>query len=149
VPIDFSETSVQALPYAAALAQRFGAEIVLVHIIEPFSLPGDSGYLPSTLRTENKNAAQDRLLRLSREVFPRDLPTRNFVRQGQPFQEITATAASVVADMIILTTHGYTGLTHVLLGSTAELVVRHADCPVLVVRDLKSGGKRNTRTRNT
>lgn len=149
VPIDFSETSVQALPYAAALAHKFGAEIVLVHIIEAFPVPAEMGSVPLKLRTEDKNAAQERLLQLSREVLPRDLATRTFVKHGQPFREITAMAASLGADMIALTTHGYTGLTHVLLGSTAELVVRYADCPVLVVRELKGSGKRKRRSRNS
>lgn len=135
VPIDFSETSVQALPYAATLAEQFAAEVILLHVIEPFPLPADSGYIPSKLLGEDENGAQSHLLRLSREVFPDDLPARCLVRTGQPFEKIAHTASSLGADIIVLTTHGYTGLTHVLLGSTAEYVVRHADCPVLVVRE--------------
>ena len=59
------------------------------------------------------------------------------VRDGKPFEEICHTAKTVGADMIVLTTHGYTGLKHVWLGSTVERVVRHAPCPVLVVRELE------------
>ena len=59
------------------------------------------------------------------------------VRDGKPFEEICRSAKTVGADMIVLTTHGYTGLKHVWLGSTAERVVRHAPCPVLVVRELE------------
>ena len=135
VPIDFSETSAQALPYAAALAERFGAEITLLHVIEPLPLPADSGYVPASTQSADQDTAQTHLLTLSREAFDGDIPARTLVRRGQPFQEITDRASSLGADMIVLTTHGYTGLTHVLLGSTAERVVRHADCPVLVVRE--------------
>jgi len=60
------------------------------------------------------------------------------VREGRPYEEICAAAKALAADLIVLTTHGYTGLRHVWLGSTAERVVRHALCPVLVVRDLKA-----------
>ena len=76
--------------------------------------------------------AEDYLKRLRQEVLDEDLRVRTTVRNGVPFQEITRAATSLGADMIILTTHGYTGLKHVVLGSTAERVVRHADCPVLV-----------------
>ena len=57
------------------------------------------------------------------------------LRFGRPYLEITEAAGEVGADLIVLTTHGYTGLKHVVLGSTAERVVRHAPCPVLVVRE--------------
>ncbi len=134
VPIDFSETSILALPYAAALAEWFGAEIILLHVIEPLPLPADSGYVPADLQIADEDIAKNHLLRLCHEVFKNTVPARAIVRTGQPFDEITLTAASLGAEMIVLTTHGHTGLTHVLLGSTAERVVRHADCPVLVVR---------------
>jgi nucleotide-binding universal stress UspA family protein len=142
VPIDFSQTSVQALPYTNALAARFNAEIILVHVFEPIPLPADSAYLPPQMRHEVRNLLQQDLGTLSREVFGENIRTRTIVRTGLPFQQITAAAKSLDADMIILTTHGYSGLKHVLLGSTAERVVRHADCPVLVVREL-SGQERS------
>jgi nucleotide-binding universal stress UspA family protein len=135
VPIDFSQTSAQALPYAASLAERFGAEVILLHVIEPLPLPVDSGYVPPGPQSPDRKVAQDHLLRLRQEVFAADAPARTLVRIGAPFQEIADAAKSLGADLIVLTTHGYTGLTHVLLGSTAERVVRYADCPVLVVRE--------------
>ncbi len=134
VPIDFSEISTRALPYAAVLAERFDAEIILLHIIEPLPLPADSAYLPADYQSEDQNTAKNNLNGLSSNAFRSNLSVRTLVRNGQPFDEITRTAASLGADMVILTTHGYTGLMHVLLGSTAERVVRYADCPVLVVR---------------
>jgi len=144
VPIDFSETSVQALPYAAALAERFEAEIILLHVLEPLPVPPDSGYLPqaTSLGEASRQAVEDQLARLAREVFSDTLSARTLVRTGAPFRAITRTAQSLGADLIVLTTHGYTGLMHVLLGSTAERVVRHADCPVLIVRELDQGTER-------
>jgi nucleotide-binding universal stress UspA family protein len=64
------------------------------------------------------------------------LTTSAVVREGKPFEEICHAARTVGADLIVLSTHGYTGLKHVWLGSTAERVVRHAHCPVLAVREL-------------
>jgi nucleotide-binding universal stress UspA family protein len=146
VPIDFSQTSAQALPYAAALAETFTAEIILLHVIEPMSIPVDSGYMPPQIQPEDKNVAQQHLLDLSREVFEDNVRVRVLVRKGLPFRETTEAAKSLDADMIVLTTHGYTGLAHVLLGSTAERVVRHADCAVLVVRELQGYSRSRRRS---
>jgi nucleotide-binding universal stress UspA family protein len=150
VPIDLSEFSLQALPYAVAFAQKFGAEVILLHVIEPEFPPPEVGRvrLEAPGRDE-ENVAEDYLKRLRQEVLDEDLRVRTTVRNGVPFQEITRAATSLGADLIVLTTHGHTGLKHVFLGSTAERVVRHADCPVLVVREkLRIGrGKRAARRR--
>jgi universal stress protein A len=63
------------------------------------------------------------------------------VREGTPFEEICRVSKTIRADLVVLTTHGYMGLKHVWLGSTAERVVRHAHCPVLVVRERKARSK--------
>jgi nucleotide-binding universal stress UspA family protein len=68
-------------------------------------------------------------------LLPAKMVERVLVRYGTPFAEITDAARTLKADLIILTTHGYTGLKHVFMGSTAERVVRHAPCPVLTVRE--------------
>jgi nucleotide-binding universal stress UspA family protein len=150
VPIDFSQTSAQALPYAVALAERFGAEIILLHVIPPVPLP-----LPFYVRRLLQKSAgrlaelsmDVQLSRLCEEAFDKEMPSRTLVRTGAPYDEISKAASSQGADLIILTTHGYTGLKHASLGSTAERVVRHATCPVLVVRDKAhvGGGKPSTR----
>jgi nucleotide-binding universal stress UspA family protein len=93
------------------------------------------------------NAAQKHLLNLCQAVSGGDVPVQTLVRTGTPFREITETARSLGADMIVLTTHGYTGLMHGLLGSTAERIVRYADCPVLVVREPRPGGGKRTSSR--
>ena len=64
-----------------------------------------------------------------------DIPRMTVVREGEPYAEIVAAARDLTVDLIVLSTHGRTGIAHVVFGSTAEKVVRHAGCPVLVIRD--------------
>jgi nucleotide-binding universal stress UspA family protein len=144
VPIDFSAHSEQALKYAAALAGQSGGKITLLNVIEPIATP-DFAYYP--LMMENDKLIAETSKQLARvpakqHIDPK-LIEKVLVRNGVPFHEITTAADSLKADMIVIATHGYTGLKHVLLGSTTERVVRHARCPVLVVRS-KPGGNGRT-----
>jgi nucleotide-binding universal stress UspA family protein len=135
VPIDFSPPSAQALKYAAALATQFGAKITLLNVVPPIATP-DFAYYPLMMENGKVNAQVKRKLEgvpVSQGVDS-NLMEKCVVRNGVPFHEITAAAESLKADLIVISTHGYTGLKHVFLGSTAERVVRHAPCPVLVVR---------------
>lgn len=137
VPIDFSATSAHALPYAAALAEQFAAEVVLLHVIEPVVIPAELRSMSVGIEgvvESPEEVMREELTRLGQEMFDETVSVRAIVRTGVPFQEITKAARSLGADMIVLTTYGHTGLKHMLLGSTAERVVRHADCQVLVVR---------------
>ena len=136
VPIDFSETSEKALRYALRMAEQFGSKITLLNVVQPIATP-DFAYHPLMLETDKaKESAKARLETLCRKlVVPSRLIEKTVVRYGTPFAEITAAAKSLKVDLIILTTHGYTGLKHVFMGSTAERVVRHAPCPVLTVRE--------------
>jgi universal stress protein A len=135
VPLDFSETSKKALVYAVRMAEQFGATLTLLNVVEPIATP-DFAYHPLMLETDRiKEAARTRLAALARKLnLPDKLIERTVVRYGSPFAEITGAARSLKVDLIIMTTHGHTGLKHVFLGSTAERVVRHAPCPVLTVR---------------
>lgn len=136
VPIDFSDTAKKALRYAERLAQQFGAKITLLHVIEPVAAL-DVAYHPLMLETaEVKESARKRVDGLARQMrLSPKLLERTLVRYGSPFAEITEAARTLKVDLIVVSTHGYTGLKHVLLGSTAERVVRHAPCPVLTVRE--------------
>ena len=130
VPIDFSPTSTQALKYAASFAGQFGAKVTLLNVVQPIATP-DFAYYPLMMENEKVLAAAKKQLQripVLQNVAP-DLIDNTLVRNGVPFQEITAAADSLKADLIVISTHGYTGLKHVLLGSTAERVVRHARCP--------------------
>ena len=136
VPIDFCETSRKALVYAVKMAEQFGSKVVLLNVVEPVAT-ADFAYPPVMLDPDYaKNAARKRLETLRRDGrVPAKILGRMLVRYGTPYTEITDAARSLKADLIILTTLGYTGLKRVFMGSTAERVVRHAPCPVLTVRE--------------
>ncbi len=137
VPVDFSACSDKAVEYARAFAEQFGAELMLLHVVEPVVYP--ETYAPTTdggdeLNRHLLSSAENRLTRQSESLRGSGLNVRTLARVGRPFVEISELAREAGVDLIILGTHGYTGLKHVLLGSTAERVVRHAPCPVLTVR---------------
>ncbi len=135
VPTDFSPASMKAIDFAAALAAGNGGRVVLLHVIEPVVVsPEFSAY--AVLNDPDKLAAVARVqLQKIAPAHGLDSGTleRTIVRFGTPFHEITRAAELMHADLVVIATHGYTGLKHVMLGSTAERVVRHARCPVLVV----------------
>ena len=136
VPIDFSDASLKALRYAVPFAEQFGATLSLVHVVEPIPFAGD---LPSAaVMPSNEELAEDarkRLFSLANEEIEELVPVNAQVRTGKAFAEILKAAKLLETDLIIIATHGYTGLKHLLLGSTAEKIVRSAPCPVLVVRE--------------
>lgn len=132
VPLDFSGKSRQALRYAAPIAQKFGGRIVLLHMIVP-AAAGSSAALVPDLKVE-KERAMKRLAITAANHVPTEVRGPNLVRAGSPYVGILAAAEELDVDMIVLTTHGRTGLKRLLLGSTAEQVMRHAKCPVLSVR---------------
>lgn len=138
VPIDFSDTSQKALKYAVPFAVQFGAKLTLLHVMEPVATP-DFAYFPLELESDKViKALKAKLESVRRKLGPgRELVERILVRQGSAFHEITEAARGLKCDLIVITTHGRTGLKHALLGSTAERVVRHAPCPVLVVRQVE------------
>ena len=137
VPIDFSPQSEKALAYAVAFARQFGAKLTVLNVVEPVATPDFAKSFP--LAMENDKAMAESKRHLERVV--RDLEIepalmeKILVRYGRSFHEIADAARMLKANLIIISTHGYTGLKHALLGSTTERVVRHAPCPVLVVRE--------------
>ena len=136
VPIDFSSYAEQALDYAIALAKQLQARVTLLHVIQPPLMAGaDMGVWPSPTFLEELEAAvtSDMEGYLAR-VTAAGLEGEIVVVHGVPFQEILHAAKERQVDLIIMGTHGRTGLTHVLLGSVAEKVVRLAPCPVLIAR---------------
>ena len=141
VPIDFSPYAEQALAYAIALAQKLHARVTLLHVIQPPLVAGaDIGAWPSPTFLQDLEAAITSDLEgyLAR-VTAAGLAGEMAVVHGVPFQEILDTAKKRQVDLIIMGTHGRTGLSHVLLGSVAERVVRLAPCPVLIARQPTSG----------
>jgi glycine betaine transporter len=138
VPIDFSAESQKALQYASKLASQFGATLKLIHVVEPTPFIND---LPNVVLTrsdqEVAKESRIRLQALAKDEIDELIPVQTGVRIGKPYHEIVSFAKVTDADLIVISTHGYTGLKHALLGSTAERVVRYATCPVLVVRDAR------------
>ncbi len=128
VPLDFSGKSRQALRYAVPIAQKFSAKIHLVHILPP---PGKAE-LPDLARI--KFTALKRLGEMAAELLPPRLRAGNAVLVGKPAEQILQLAEKNNIDLIVLTTKGRSGLARVIVGSTAESIMRHASCPVLSVR---------------
>lgn len=138
VPTDFSKHSQNALKYAAAFAEKFGAEIHLLHVVQDLALfiPEAVSVAPPVVPpVEQLTAAvREALERFIRENNLQGLTVHQEVREGTPFYEIIQAAREKDVDLIIMGTHGHSGLAHVLLGSVTEKVVRKAPCPVLTVR---------------
>lgn len=137
VAVDFSDESRSALGCAAELAAKFDASLTLVHVVEPHFTALDADLPP--LPGEGSDAAEFAEAKLELGGWAEQMlgPCRvveTVVRGGLAFFEITEAAKALGADLIVLGTHGYTGLKRALLGSTAEKVMRHAPCPVLVAR---------------
>jgi universal stress protein A len=135
VPIDFSECSKQALACAVPFAEQFGAKLELLHVVAPyygFDPNGFGGYQGSEASVNE--SAMKTLTALAQSTLPSKIECHVQARCGRVITEIVAAARELSADLIIISTHGYTGIKHVAFGSTAEGVVRHAPCPVLTVR---------------
>jgi len=133
VPTDFSDCSERARSYACELAKRFGSELHLLHVVPPVSLPGYVGPVPDELLHPEEGARQE-LERWNDPAFEHAKRVVRSVTTGTPFVEIVRHARDQDVDLIVIGTHGRSGLTHMLLGSVTEKVVRKAPCPVLTVR---------------
>jgi nucleotide-binding universal stress UspA family protein len=139
VPVDFSTHSERAVRYAATLAGRVGASVELLHVVEDFfSIPAYSEVfvpnMPDLVQTMVNDAAQ-RLDLLKEGMFPHGADVTTYVFVGRPSAAIVDYAGTGGFDLIVMGTHGRTGLTHLLMGSVAERVVRMAPCAVLTLRD--------------
>ena len=140
VPIDFSKMSVQAIQIAKQLARRFGASIHLAHVrhlnyATDFVAPAPP-MVPFTFMTFEQNAEQTALKELKKMASECGVSSAKCdVLNGAPaFDEICRLAQTIPTDLVVMPTHGRTGLKHVFLGSTAERIVQHSSCPVLVTR---------------
>jgi len=136
VPLDFSRASLKAIDYALALVSRFGAKLNFVHVLDydypPPALAMMGVVIPDPGIGRN---AKRRLKDIARK-YAIDLPAENLnVVTGRAYHEICQLARRLEIDLIVTSTRGHTGLKHLFLGSTAERVVQHAPCPVLVVRE--------------
>ena len=134
VPIDFSKMSVEAIQIARQLARRFGASIHLAHVRQS-NYTADFVAPPfMTYEQEGEQAALKELKKVASECDVSSA-TCDVLSGAPPFDEICRLAHTIPADLVVMPTHGRTGLKHVFLGSTAERIVRHSSCPVLVTRE--------------
>jgi len=137
VPTDFSEFSKQAVQCAYELAQTFGAKLLLLHVVELQAYPVEI-FLPSSEGT----TLLDDLERQARLDLAQLLPKAQDVQVevtcqavvGTPYHKIVEVAMAEKVDLIVMATHGRTGLSHLVMGSVAERVVRTTPCPVLTIR---------------
>lgn len=138
-PTDCSANSAAALKHALALAEHFHADLVLLHVVEPPVAYADMVYT-SRLTPEQDAIITNQIADRVRELLglsdqeKEKLRRHTLLEHGVPWQVILETARARNSGLIVLSTHGRTGFVHAILGSTAEKVIRHAPCPVLVVR---------------
>jgi nucleotide-binding universal stress UspA family protein len=136
---DFSDYSKEALDYAVLLAKQFGADLYLLHAFEvpAYYIPGLGGLggpdIIEWLRSV-KEREQKRLETLAGEVRQKGIEVHPILKEGSPDGEILKAVKEVAADLIILGTHGRSGLDRFMMGSVAERVLRQAPCPILLVR---------------
>jgi universal stress protein A len=135
VPVDFSECSRKALAYAVPFAKQFGAEIVLAHVVQPYIPVPEAGAVDTTaILAQMRESGKSELEKLRLSISD-DVKIKTLLRVGHPAQEIVKAAEELDVDLILLSTHGRTGLGRVFFGSVAEHITRYARCPVLTVRE--------------
>jgi universal stress protein A len=131
-PTDFSASAIQAVTAAFELAQTFGAKLSLLHVIE---VPAYAIEVALPLEALERDARRELALLLP-EAEAAYMDVTRLVDVGVPYQKIVETATAEQVDLIVMATHGRTGLSHLVLGSVAERMVRLAPCPVLTIRPL-------------
>jgi universal stress protein A len=138
VPTDFDICSTSTVRYAVELADKFGAELVLLNVIQDLALAMPDAVMPTPVPapviTQLIEAAKTGLNNLVTTENLGRLNPKLEVRVGSPAGEIVAAANDLKADLVCIGTHGRGGIAHFLLGSVAEKVVRQAPCPVLTIR---------------
>jgi universal stress protein A len=132
-PTDFSDCAEHAMQYALAFAQAYQAELHLAHIVEPVAYGGVEGIDVGLLK-DPTDFGTARLKEIAERARRQHAQVTEHTATGAPFVEIIRLARELEVDLIVMGTHGRTGISHVLIGSCAERVVRKATCPVLTVK---------------
>jgi nucleotide-binding universal stress UspA family protein len=138
-PTDFSEPSNKGLEAALEMAEHFGAELVVIHVIAPLPVMGEAsaiaGYHSPTVMEELNTETRKLMEKLIAEKISNRVPSRSHIVSGKPADEIVRLARQEEsADLIVIASHGASGFDRLIFGSVAERVIRKAELPVLVVR---------------
>jgi nucleotide-binding universal stress UspA family protein len=139
VPVDFSKESTLAAKFATSLAQQYGSKLYLLHVLEPLH-PGFQAEIGELREFEEKRKATvtEDLANLIPAGVKKNLSVEEILEIGSPvYHVIVEKAQELDVEVMVIATHGRTGLSHMLLGSVAEKVIRHAPCPVFVIRNPK------------
>jgi universal stress protein A len=137
VPTDFSERSLTALDFAVGMAESFGARLKVIFVNEPGLKIADMAWVGIDEKAMNEKQSAEARRAIEKTVLERipvDIPADAKILYGDAVGGIIDYASDVNADLIVMSTHGRTGVSHVLLGSVAEQVVRKAPCPVLTLK---------------
>ncbi|MCX6170371.1 MAG: universal stress protein [Ignavibacteriales bacterium] len=144
VPTDFSKLSFTALEYAKDVAEKMEAEIHLIYVLEktpPFLALSSLNVSEEEVMKSMEEQALKQLKETSRNITEdSSIKITEILRKGVDYEEIIKYSKEIHCDMIVLATHGRTGILHNLLGSVAEKVIRYAQCPVLVISPEEKGG---------
>ena len=137
LPVDFSASSLRACEVAVFFARQFDAEIDLVHVVESPLLEITPYHfaVPDSVWDDLRERAREQLEAQRQKIAAEGVRVEAHLRHGVPDQAICDVAEQSSADLIVMGTHGRTGLAHVLLGSVAERTLRRASCPVLTVKE--------------
>jgi nucleotide-binding universal stress UspA family protein len=137
VTTDLSDYSKRALPYAISMAERFEADLKIISVVEPTIPVSDVAWVGVDTRANDDELVRQTetvLAEIIREQVPRGIDVEAKVLVGNAVENIIGYARDNNVDLLVICTHGRTGLSHVLLGSTSEAIVRRAPCPVLTLR---------------
>ncbi len=138
--VDFSDPSARALQYALALAERLGAQVDVIHVYQfpNYAVEDGAVELPPYVQQDLAIRLRERLEQFVKEKAGEGSKTSTHLVEGIPYLEIVAAAKEHQADLVVVGTHGRTGLSHMFLGSVAERVVRSSEVPVLTMRSAGS-----------
>lgn len=143
VPVDFSDSSAKLIDFAIEFARMHAAELKLLHVIEPMNYAVPRWIPePTALLEEQRKEAAAQLARLEQRARAKRINCSSEVHFGVVYEVIADFARTSEADMILIATHGRTGLAHMIIGSVAERVIHNATCPVLVLRTIEPRRRR-------